>query len=93
MVVSYLLRILQWRRCKRSTRFAIARSVSQNVDTRTLMRSLLFPRQRAHRNRPALTLPAALFLACALSACGGGSSTPGTAVPDTTPKPEMRCAP
>ncbi|MDQ0080136.1 MULTISPECIES: hypothetical protein [Variovorax] len=45
-----------------------------------------------------------LFLACVLSACGGGSggggffggtpTTPTTPTPpDNTPKPEMRCAP
>jgi hypothetical protein len=54
-------------------------------------------------------LPAALIVACALSACGGGGSDtggffsgfPGAVTPaptpapqpDTTVKPEMRCAP
>jgi hypothetical protein len=50
-------------------------------------------------------LAAALIVACALSACGGGGSDAGgffsgfpgavtlPAQPDTTVKPEMRCAP
>ena len=52
-------------------------------------------------------LAAALIAACALSACGGGDSGAGgffsgfpgavaptpAAQPDTTVKPEMRCAP
>ncbi|MGJ7489045.1 hypothetical protein [Variovorax sp. ZT4R33] len=40
------------------------------------------------------------LLTCALVACGGGDSSPGSpatptqpATPDTTVKPEMRCAP
>ena len=52
-------------------------------------------------------LAPALIVACALSACGGGSGSGGgffsgfpgavaptpAAQPDTTVKPEMRCAP
>jgi hypothetical protein len=51
-------------------------------------------------------LAAALIVACTLSACGGGSDAGGffsgfpgavaptpAAQPDTTVKPEMRCAP